>query len=203
MGEIKARVDALIVRLGDLDNGVRLAAIEELSTLDKDHALPALHWAIENELDDAVRNAARDAYQKLSRIKAIETRAANGKAGDRTRSIDRPKVRAVVMEEGAFNPWGSLSFKVGLIAVALLAVWVLLDAGQYGDKTPFLTWWFRIVGGVAFLGLALGIVGVNMRGEHHIPAIIGIVFNGFVVLIFFASVIVPLIRRLLNGSTPT
>jgi hypothetical protein len=201
MGEVKARVDALIVKLGDLDSGVRLAAIEELGTIDKQHALPALHWAIQNELDESVRNAARDAYQKLSRAKAVEARAsANNKPGDKTRMTDRPKVRAVVVEEGAFNPFGSLSFKIGLIVIALMIVWVLLDAGQYGEDTPFLIWWFRIVGAASFLGLALGIIGANMKGEHHIPAIIGIVFNGFVVLIFFLTVLLPMIRRLIGGS---
>jgi hypothetical protein len=206
MGEVKARVDALIVKLGDLDAGVRLAAIQELSTIDKQHALPALHWAIQNELDESVRNAARDAYQKLSRAKAAEVRISNAsgnKSQDKTRSADRPKVRAVVVEEGAFNPFGSLSFKIGLIVVALMIVWVALDAGQYGEDTPFLIWWFRIVGAASFLGLVLGIVGVNMRGEHHIPAIIGIVFNGFVVLVFFLTVLLPVIRRLIGGSAAT
>jgi len=68
MEETKARVDALIVKLGDLSPEVRLDAIKELSSIDKEHALPALHWAIQNELEDHVRNAARDAYQKLSQL---------------------------------------------------------------------------------------------------------------------------------------
>lgn len=195
MGEVKARVDALIVQLGDLDAGVRLAAIEELSTLDKDHALPALHWAIQNELEESVRNVARDAYQKLSRIKAAETRAGNpnSKSNDKTRMTDRPKVKAVVVEEGAFNACGSLSFKITFLEVPLLLLWVLLDAGRIGEKTTFLNWWLRIVGGLSFPGLALGIIGVGMRGERHIPAMIGIVVNGIIFLIYALAVLRPLI----------
>ena len=41
MPETKARVDALIEKLGDLSADVRLEAIEELGNVDKDHALPA------------------------------------------------------------------------------------------------------------------------------------------------------------------
>jgi hypothetical protein len=201
MGEVKARVDALIEQLNDLDDGVRLAAIQELSTIDKEHALPALHWAIQNELDENVRNAARDAYQKLSRMATADDNRGNpGGATDKTRSVDHPKVRAVVVEEGAFNPWGSLSFKIGLFVLAFLFIWVLLDTGQWGEKTTFLVWWLRVVGGASFLGLALGIIGLSMRGEQHIPAIMGIVGNGFVVLIFFFRVLLPVIRSWLGGG---
>jgi len=197
MGEVKARVDALIVKLSDLDSGVRLAAIEELSTIDREHALPALHWAIQNELDESVRNAARDVYQKLSRVKAAQAKAANAnnaKAGDKTRMTDRPKVKVVVVEEGAFNPCGTLSFKIAVIVVPLLIVWVLLDAGRIGEQSTFLDWWLWITGGLSVPGLALGIIGVSMRGERHIPAIMGIVVNGIVFLVYAARVLLPLIR---------
>ena len=194
MGEIKARVDSLVVKLNDISDQVRLEAINELSTIDREHALPALHWAIQNELDENVRNAARDAYQKLSRAKQAE-KTKETVAEDKTRAADRPTVRAVTVEEGAENPAGSLSFKLGVVVAVALVVWVFIQSGQDpGDVPGWITWWLRIAGALSLPGLVLGIIGTAKKGERHIPAIAGTVLNGFIVIIYVFGVLLPWIR---------
>jgi len=191
MGEIKAQVDALIVKLSDISDQVRLEAIDELSTIDKEHALPALHWAIQNEFDENVRNAARDAYQKLSRAKEAEKPAAE----DKTRAADRPKVKAVVVEEGIANPAGQLAFKLGVGVAVALVVWVFIQSGQDPGKVPaWITWWLRVAGAFSLPGLVLGIIGLTKKGERHIPAIAGTVLNGFIVIIYVFLVLLPWFR---------
>jgi hypothetical protein len=195
MGEIRARVDALIEKLSDDSDQIRLEAIDELSTIDKEHALPALHWAIQNELDERVRNAARDAYQKLSRAKQAE-KVKEAVAEDKTRAADRPKVKAVTVEEGAENPAGSLSFKIGVGVAIALVVWVFIQSGQDPGKVPaWITWWLRIAGAIAYPGLALGVIGLAKKGERHIPAIAGTVLNAFIAIIYIFLVLLPWIRR--------
>jgi hypothetical protein len=195
MGETKARVDALIERLSDVSDQVRLEAIDELSTIDTEHALPALHWAIQNELDERVRNAARDAYQKLSRVKQAE-KVQQAAAEDKTRAADRPKVKAVTVEEGAENPAGSLSFKLGVLVAVALVVWVFIQSGQDPGRVPaWITWWLRIAGALSLPGLVLGIIGVAKKGERHIPAIAGTVLNSFIVIVYVFAVLLPWIRH--------
>lgn len=193
MVEIQARVDALITKLGDVSDEVRLDAIKELSTIDREHALPALHWAIQNEMDDTVRNAARDAYQRLSREKQSEAAAAPVEGGDKTRMVDRPKVKAVVMEEGAANPAGDFSLRIALLAVVALMMWALFDLGQGGQRRPLLVWWLRIASGISIPSLVLGIIGMSKKGEKHIPAIAGTIISALIVILFFFRVVLPLI----------
>jgi len=194
MGEIKARVDALVVKLNDISDQVRLEAISELSTIDREHALPALHWAIQNELDEDVRNAARDAYQKLSRAKLAE-KTKEAAANDKTRAADRPTVRAVTVEEGTENPSGSLSFKLGVVVAVALVIWVFIQSGQDPDDVPgWMTWWLRIAGALSIPGLVFGIIGAAKKGERHIPAIAGTVLNGFIVIVYVFGVLLPWIR---------
>jgi len=193
MGETQARVDALIVKLDDVSEEVRLEAIEELSTIDKEHALPALHWAIQNEMDETVRNAARDAYQRLSRAGHAASNEAATEAVDKTRMANRPKVKAVVLEEGAANPAGDFSLRIALLAIVALMMWALIELGQGGKRGALLVWWLRIASGISIPGLALGIIGVSTRGEKHLPAIAGTVINALLVIVFFFTVVLPLI----------
>ncbi len=194
MGETQARVDALIAKLGDVSEQVRLDAIEELSTIDKEHALPALHWAIQNEMDEEVRNAARDAYQRLSRADQAGSNEAVAEGTDKTRMLHRPKVKAVVLEEGAANPAGGFSLSIGLVAVAGLVVWGLIGLGQGGETGTFLVWWLRIASGISIPGLVLGIIGVATKREKHLTAIAGTVLNALLVILFLVRVVLPLIR---------
>jgi hypothetical protein len=194
MGETQARVDALIAKLGDVDQQVRLEAIEELGTIDKEHALPALHWAIQNEMDETVRNAARDVYQRLSQVNREVSNNEVDEGGDKTRMLSRPKVKAVVVEEGAPNPAGDLSLRISLVGIVALMVWLLVELGQAGRRGPVLIWWLRIACGISVPGLVLGIVGMATRGERHLPAIAGTVLNGLLLILFFFTVVLPLIR---------
>jgi hypothetical protein len=195
MGEIKARVDALIEKLGDLSADVRLEAIDELGTIDKEHAMPALHWAIQNELDDNVRNAARDAYQRLSRAPDPAPKEADAATVDKTRKIDRPRVKAVQLEEGAPNPAGMISFYIGLGVFAALVVERIVISGQDPRHPPvFFLYWRLIAGALSVLGLGLGILGVTKKGEQHLRAIGGTVINAIIVVIYFFAVLLPLFR---------
>ncbi len=195
MGEIKARVDVLVEKLRDVAVEVRLEAIEELSAIDKEHALPALHWAIENELDEDVRNAARDAYQSLSKLEEAPPEEVDTATADKTRKLDRPKVKAVTLEEGAPNPAGRVSLKIGFGVAIVLIVWVFLQSGQDpGNVPPLFIWWPRVVGAISLLGLVLGIVGITMREEKHVPAIIGTVVNGLIFVIYISAILLPWLK---------
>jgi len=195
MPQVKARVDALIQQLRDLSPEVRLEAIEELATIDREHALPALHWAIQNELDDTVRNVARDAYQKLyAQNKAAAQNGGATQSVDKTRAAYRPKVKAVVMEEGAPNPAGQLSFYMGFGILGLMFIWMLLSFGHDQTNLPGIFIYWRLgVGALAIPGLGLGILGLIKKGEKHVRAIAGTVINGILVLIYFFRVILPLL----------
>ena len=195
MGEIKARVDALIEKLRDLSADVRLEAIDELGNIDKEHALPALHWAIQNELDDKVRNAARDAYQRLSRAPDPAPKEADAATVDKTRKIDRPRVKAVQLEEGAPNPMGTVSLYIGLGVAAALVIEIIVRSGQDPTNPPaFFLYWRLFVGALSVLGLGLGIIGVTKKGEQHLRAIGGTAINGLIVVIYFFTVLLPLFR---------
>ena len=102
MGETRARVDALIAKLGDVSDEVRLEAIEELSTIDKEHALPALHWAIQNEMDETVRNVARDAYHQI-----VERRWSIAQQVEEADRL-RPALRWRAFLKLTYGPIGSL-----------------------------------------------------------------------------------------------
>ena len=196
MPETKARVDALIEKLGDLSVDVRLEAIDELSNIDKEHALPALHWAIQNELDDNVRNAARDAYQRLSRAPDPAPAEADATTADKTRKIDRPRVKAVQLEEGAPNPMGMASFYIGFGVFAALIIEIIVRSGQDPTNPPaFFLYWRLLAGALSVVGLGLGIVGVTKKGEKHLRAITGMVLNAIIVVIYFFAILLPLFRE--------
>jgi len=194
MPETKARVDALIEKLGDLSPEVRLEAIEELSTIDRVHALPALHWAIQNELDEGVRNAARDAYQKLYKpANAAEENAEAAAPADKTRRIDRPKVKAVTIEEGVPNPLGRVSFYIAALIVIAYMVLMIIESGQDPANVPAGFHYCRLViGALSVPGLGLGILALTKRGSQHLGAWVGTVVNGIVFLVFVLRVIIRL-----------
>lgn len=192
MEETKARVDALIVKLEDLSPEVRLDAVKELSTIDKEHALPALHWAIQNELDERVRNAARDAYQSLSQLAEAQPKKepAPAAAADKTREIEHPKVKPVVLEEGLPNLLGRISFYVAAAVLILYLSVRFVESGQDPDNIPAIFHYSRVgIAAMSIPGLGLGILGLIRRGYKHLPAYVGTVLNGIIFLLFFLSVV--------------
>jgi hypothetical protein len=196
MEQIKARVDALVQKLNDLSADVRLEAIGELGTIDKEHALPALHWAIQNELDEKVRNAARDAYQRLARAPDPPPRNAAAATVDKTRKIDRPRVKAVQLEEGAPNPMGMISLYIGLVVFAALVVERIVISGQDPNSPPaFFLYWRLFAGALSVPGLGLGIVGLTKKREKHLRAIGGTVINAVIVVIYFFTILLPMFRH--------
>lgn len=195
MPKTKAKVDELIQQLRDLSPEVRLDAISQLTAIDRVHALPALHWAIQNELDDDVRNTARDAYQKLYKQQAASGGGqGNGPASDKTRNAQRSKVKAVVLEEGAPNPAGTLSFYIGLGVITAFFILMLLTSGLHPNKwPPVYIYWPVVAGALSAVGLGLGIIGWIRKEERHLGAVTGTVLNGLVVLIYFFKVVLPML----------
>lgn len=190
MAETKARVDELIGKLNDLSPEVRLEAIRELGTIDKEHALPALHWAIQNEADEKVRNAARDAYQKLSVLAQQEQQKAKASTGDKTRNMERPHIQAVTMEEGRPNPLGRYSLYVTATMVVLYLGVMFIESGQDTTDIPAIFRYCRvIIGALSIPGLGLGVLGLTRKGCKLIAAYAGTIINGIAFLLFFLSVI--------------
>ena len=190
MEETKARVDALILKLNDLSPEIRLEAIKELSTIDKQHALPALHWAIQNELDDAVRNAARDAYQTLSQLNEAPPDKSPSATADKTREIEHPKVKAVVLEEGLPNSLGRLSLYFATAVIILYIAVIIIESGQ--DQTNIPVFFKRcrvVIPALSIPGLVLGILALTKRGYKHFFAYIGMVTNAIIFLLFSLKVL--------------
>lgn len=190
MAATKARVDELIAKLNDLSPEVRLEAINELGTIDKEHALPALHWAIQNEADEKVRNAARDAYQKLSVRAQQEQRKAKASTGDKTRDMERPHIQAVTMEEGRPNPFGRYSLYVAATMIVLYLGVMFISSGQDQANLPAIFRYADLgIGALSVPGLGLGILGLTRRGAKLIAAYAGTIMNGIAFLLFFLKVI--------------
>jgi hypothetical protein len=195
MPEVNARVDALIEKLGDLSPQVRLEAIQELSTVDRQHALPALHWAIQNEPDESVRNAARDAYQKLYRPNnATNAKAASAApAADKTRRLDHATVKPVTLDEGAPNPLGRVSFYTAALVIICHMVLMIVQSGQDPGRIPAGFSYCRLlINLLSIPGLGLGILALTKHGYQRLAAWVGTVVNGIVFVVFFLRVIVRL-----------
>jgi hypothetical protein len=193
MADTKARVDELVQQLSDISPEVRLRAIEGLGAVDKDHALPALHWAIQNELDDDVRNAARDAYQRLSRAAFQEQQKAKATSGDKTRDMERPRVKAVTMEEGAANPYGRISFYTAAAIIILYLVAMIIETGQDPRHVPAVFRYMRLgLEALSIPGLGLGVLGLTRKRAKMIAAYIGTTINAIIFLVFFLKRILAL-----------
>jgi hypothetical protein len=190
MAETKARVDELVGKLSDLSPEVRLEAIKELGTIDKEHALPALHWAIQNEADESVRNAARDAYQKLSVLARQEQQKAKASTGDKTRNMERPHIQAVTMEEGRPNPLGRYSLYVVATMIVLYLGVMFISSGQDQENLPAIFRYADLgISALSVPGLGLGILGLTRKGRKVIAAYFGTIMNGIAFLLFFLNVI--------------
>jgi hypothetical protein len=62
---MEQRITRLIRNLKTLDVDLKKQSIDELATLGNEHAEAALHWAMQNDLDEEIQQYARAAYEKL------------------------------------------------------------------------------------------------------------------------------------------
>lgn len=62
---MEERITKLIRNLKTLDVDLKKQSIDELATLRNEHAEAALHWAMQNDLDEEIRRYASAAYEKL------------------------------------------------------------------------------------------------------------------------------------------
>ena len=62
---MEERITQLIRNLKTLDVDLKKQSIDELATFGNEHAEAAIHWAMQNDLDEEVQQHARVAYEKL------------------------------------------------------------------------------------------------------------------------------------------
>ena len=121
---------------------------------------------------------------------------ANAATADKTRQIDRPRVKAVELEEGTLNPMGMASFYIGLGVAVLLVVEVIVRSGQNPvNPPPFFLYWRLLAGALSVPGLGLGIIGTTKKGYKHLRAVTGVAINGLIVIVYFFTVLLPLFRH--------
>ncbi len=148
---------------------VRKRAVDELSRLDDEHALTALHWAMRNELDEEIRLTAKKAYERLRALHVRE---------EEKEEKETPITKFVeTVIEVPPNLFGSWSLRIACISIVLLMVGVLLAAPYMGKPPMFV----QIIGHIGrFLpaaGVFAGIVGVVQQNIRKIGAITGLTIN--------------------------
>ena len=62
---MEERITQLIRNLKTLDVDLKKQSIDELATFGNEHAEAAIHWAMQNDLDEEIQQYARSAYEKL------------------------------------------------------------------------------------------------------------------------------------------
>ena len=180
------KIDRLITELRDSDSEIRRRALDELSEVDdKKHVVPAIHWTMLNDIDDEIREYAREIYLKIGeQQKTAAAVVAEEAPAKKTEAVEEERRVHIRPALGWPNPWGTWSVHFSLFSIGLIIV-TLLWGIAYGAAKPDFLQILEYVGlGLTVPGIFLGIMGLVLAGKRKkTTPIAGLILNGIILLI--------------------
>ena len=189
------KVDKLITDLRNDDVDVRREALDELSKLeDRKYAIPAIHWTMLNDVDNGIREYAREIYLRIGKQEkaGVETAADETSAREAEPAKEEKRVH-LKPTMGWPNPFGTWSIHFSLLSITLIIVSSLIQLPFGSEEIPFLIMLQYIGLGCTIPGLFLAVIGlVRARERKKSTPVWGLILNGSIIVIGTWSLIMQL-----------
>ncbi len=180
------KIDKLITDLRDSNPDVRREALDELSKLeDRKHAIPAIHWTMLNDVDDGIREYAREIYLRIGKQEKAKVKTGEEELSGREAKPGKEERRVHLKPTmGWPNPFGTWSIHFSLMSITLIIASSLIQILVGNEEIPFLIMLHYIGLGCTIPGLLLGIIGlVRARERKKSTPVWGLILNGSIILI--------------------